>query len=161
MYDDPNPDSPLVKLTIDGTVYKLRPAELNAWQTATFEAECGLPVELLVARLGADSVTLSDVARFVYLCAMQGGQDPTSFRAVAERLTYRADVSDVSIEGIEEPTPDGVEPDDRPPGLDPDDGAEELAERRAELDEELATAGPEPVDPTSATGGSRDAAGSF
>ena len=164
MPETPSPENPLVRLTIDGTPYMLRPAELNAWQTATFEAECGLPVELLVARLGAENVTLADVARFVYLCAMQSGQEPSSFRTVAERLTYQAEVSDVMIEGLEPEAPaDGVLPDDRPPGLDPDgDEHEDRAEERAEIDAALATV-PEanPDDPTIATGGSPTGEGSF
>ena len=53
-----------------------------------------------------------------------------------------------------------VAPDDGPAGLDPDDDVEALVERRAELDEALASVGPEPSDPTSATGGSPLADGS-
>ena len=80
-------------------------------------------------------MTLADVARFVYLCAMQSGAGAELVRTVAERLTYRAEVSDVMIEGLEPEAPAGVLPDDRPPGLDPDgDEGARPAEERAEID---------------------------
>lgn len=144
-------EQPTIKVTIDGHPYVLRPKELNAWQTATFEAECGLTVEEMVDRFASGhGRSLTTVAQFVYLCAMQGGQEPT-FRAIAERLTYGSDVSEIELAGVDD--------EDGPQGLDRDT-AEELAEDRAEREAELAEAGPEPSDPTSAADGSTVAAGS-
>jgi len=146
MLDD---DSPSITVKIDGHPYTLRPRELNAWQTATFEAETGISVEGMIYSLdsraeGGRSLTM--FARFAYLCALQSGQNPRSFQEVAERITYGSN--------IEEPQTRGLERDDDPVLPDEDDleEARARAEERASL---LESAGPEPEDPTSAADGSR------
>jgi len=152
----PDPD-PIIRVKIDGHPYALRPRELNAWQNATFEAETGRSVEHMMYLFSEEQTrTLVVVAQFLYLCQIQQGDAHRSFREVAERLTYAAEVTDLSLDGLTaNETGDGlVAPDDGPAGLDPDADVDGLVERRADLDERLAAVGPEPSDPTSATDGS-------
>ncbi len=148
MADD---DAPSITVKIDGHPYTLRPRELNAWQTATFEAETGISVEGMIYSLdsraeGGRSLTM--FARFAYLCALQSGQNPRSFQEVAERITYGSNIEEPQTRGIE------TEPDDDPVLPDEDD-LEEARARAAERAELLESAGPEPEDPTTAADGSR------
>lgn len=122
-------DQPTISVTIDHHRYTLRPRELNAWQTATFEAETGTNVEKLVGALddpeGDPASSLTNLARFVFLVEIQNGHE-TTFRSVAERITYGSDIGRIELSGLDD------EDDD-------------------ELEEE-----PEPSDPTTGPAGSSD-----
>lgn len=146
-------DSPTITVRIDNHPYTLRPRELNAWQTATFEAETGLSVEGMIYSIsGSDPAgrSLTMFARFAYLCALQSGQNPRSFQEVAERITYGSDIGEPTTTGLEDPDVDPVLPDE--------DDLEEARARAEERSELLESAGPEPEDPTSAADGSTVAA---
>lgn len=93
-------ESPTMKIKIDGHPYVLRPRELDAWQTATFEAETGLSVEgMLEALTTRAGRTLTMFARFAFLCTLQSGQEAT-FREVASRITYGSSIGEPETTGL-------------------------------------------------------------
>lgn len=85
-------ESPTITIKIDGHPYTLRPKELSALELSIFQTETGVSFEALMTMLespaSAGGRTLVNVARFAYLCALQGGQNPSGFAEVAARITY-------------------------------------------------------------------------
>lgn len=131
---------PSLTVTIDGHPYTLRPRELDAWQTSTFEAETGRRVENLISALDdPTSASLTGIAQFAYLCEIQNGTG-TTFREVASRIRYGSDIERMKILGV--------------PGVDDLDD-DELADAEAATDPPLD--GPDDEDPPSGLDGSPSA----
>lgn len=75
-----------VTMTIENHPYTFRPGELDGWTATRFLDETGVEVEHVLRDLD-EGATLVSVSRFVYLCALQSGQEPDSYEQVARRLS--------------------------------------------------------------------------
>ena len=113
---------PTLSLKIDGHPYSLRPRQLDAWQSATFEAAAGLSVEGMLSVIEhADDATLVDLARFVFLCEVQAETGAT-FEEVCKRIRYDSDFGKLEALGFGddvEDEDDDVELEEGPAPADP------------------------------------------
>lgn len=97
------PSDAQITLKIDGHPYTLRPTDVTAWHSATFEAETGYSIEGMIAAVSDPAGrTLTMIARFAYLSALVSGQEPRSFREVAERISFGSDIGEPELSGIDD-----------------------------------------------------------
>lgn len=129
-----------ITLTIDAHPYTFRPRELDAWTAALFLEETGVEVEAML-RSFDEGATLVTAARFVYLSALQSGQDPDSFEDVAKRLRVQSDVV-ISAEYDDDADDEAVANEEAAP-LPPPNGSDETSDESS------------PVSPITSASGSR------
>lgn len=85
-------DQVVIKLTVDGKVYEIRPDEISAQLVGEVRNATGMSVAAIMGTLDDGDVDIDIVTSLAFMGLRQSGDSQTKYRRLATKVTYESKI---------------------------------------------------------------------